>query len=456
MYASFDGDKREPLNYTDVTLGSTGLKESGGFIHEEFLHQLQGDRGVRTYREMADNDPIVGALLFAFRQLIRSAEWSVQAVDDSPEAEAGKSFVEEVIDDMSHPWGDLIDEACSMFEYGYAPMEIIWKMRNGPDQEEGHRRSRYSDGKIGIRAISLRAQSSIERWEIDQEDGSVIGVHQHDINKGPAFIPIKKMLLFRTTVVRNNPEGRSVLRNAYRSWYLKKHIENIEAIGVERDLAGLPIARVPSALFRDDASPQEKAALANWKTMVTNIKRDKQEGLVLPSARDQSGNLLFDLELLNTGGSRTLDTTKILERHDRAIATSVLADFIFLGQSAVGSFALSSDKTALFSTAVGGFLSGICDVFNRHMLPRLWTLNDMPPEYMPTLTHGDVESVDIGLLSAYVRDLTGAGATLFPDRELENHLRAAAGLPLAPEDGSDLGEPDFTSPGAPGAGDEDA
>ena len=55
-------------------------------------------------------------------------------------------------------------------------------------------------------------------------------------------IPMEKCLLFRTQTHKNNPEGRSILRNAYRSWYFKKRIEEIEGVGIERDLAGNSIS----------------------------------------------------------------------------------------------------------------------------------------------------------------------------------------------------------------------
>ena len=32
-----------------------------------------------------------------------------------------------------------------------------------------------------------------------------------------------------------------MLRNSYRSWYYKKRLEEFESVGVERDLAGLPM-----------------------------------------------------------------------------------------------------------------------------------------------------------------------------------------------------------------------
>jgi hypothetical protein len=297
------------------------------------------------------------------------------------------------------------------------------------------KRSAFSDGKIAPRAISLRGQHTVVRWDIDRKTGRLLGLWQQPWEGPMVYIPIEKMLLFRTTEERGNPEGRSVLRNAYRPWHYKTRIENIEAIGVERDLAGLPVAKLPGNFFSADATPREKGVLASWQALVTSIRRDQREGLVMPSDRDGNGNALFELELLNSGGSRTFDTTKIIDRYDRSIATSVLADFIFLGQQAVGSFALSSDKTALFATAIGGFLKGVANVFNAQLVPAIWDLNGLDRAVMPTMQPGDLEHANLGELADFIQKLSAAGVTLFPDRELENALRTMAGLPPAPEDG---------------------
>ncbi|HEY6965868.1 MAG TPA: hypothetical protein VI229_00240 [Burkholderiales bacterium] len=437
------------LKFDPAVIGDTGLRQYGGIVVEEFLKELLGVKGARVYREMADNDPIVGAVLFAITMLIRQCKFTVQAKDDSTEAEDAKTFVEECLDDMSQPFSASIAEICSMFVYGYAPMEIIWKRRIGPEESDGARRSRFTDGKIGIRALSLRGQSSLLKWEINQEDGSIDGMWQQPIAKPSVLIPIIKLVLFRTTEEKNNPEGRSILRNAYRPWYFKKRIEEIEGVGVERDLAGLPVVSIPGDYMAPDADENDKKVLAAWQRMVTQIRRDQQEGVVIPSDRDASGNRMFELELLSTGGARAFDTTKIVDRYNRAIATSVLADFIFLGQSSVGSFALSSDKTALFAAAVGAFTANISETLNRHLLPRLWRLNGLDDATMPSIHAEDLEHANIAEVGQFLTALTGAGAMLFPDRELENALRDMAGLPPAPED-SEGSTPDLGAPGNPG------
>lgn len=443
--ATQDAPKNK-LKFDPTSIGSTGLRAYGGYVTEEFLPELRFQQGARKYREMADNDPIIGAVLFAVTMLIRQAKWRVQAVDETVEAEEAQRFVEEVLDDMQTTWSDVVAEACTMFTYGYAPLEIIWKRRAGMSSDP-ERRSKFDDGRIGVRLLALRSQHTIVRWDIDLDDGTISGVWQQPLDRAMVCIPAEKLLLFRTTAERSNPEGRSLLRSAYRPWYFKKRLEEIEGVGIERDLAGLPMAMIPAEYFDPSADGQQRAVLQAWQQMVKNVRRDQQEGILIPSDRDASGNLLFDFKLLSTGGARQFDTTKVVDRYNRAIATSVLADFIFLGQQSVGSFALSSDKTSLFATAIGAFLGNMADVVNRNLLTRLWALNGMDPELMPKLVPGDLETPDLAELGQFIQTLAGAGATLFPDRELENHLREVAGLPLAPEEADDM----IDSPDVPGA-----
>ena len=175
-------------------------------------------------------------------------------------------------------------------------------------------------------------------------------------------------MLFRTESAKDNPEGRSILRNAYRPWYFKRRIQEIEAIGVERDLAGLPVFHAPNGIdIWDVNDPEMVNTHASLLKMVKNIRRDEYEGLVLPYG--------YEFELVSTGGTRQFDTNAIINRYDTKIAQTVLADFIMLGHEKVGSFALSSDKTELFSVAISSFLDIICETFNSQGIPSLIDIN---------------------------------------------------------------------------------
>ena len=352
----------------------------------------------------------------------------MQPASSSLEDVRAAKFVESCMGDMSSSWEDLVSEILSMLTYGWSYHEIVYKKRNGAKTGEGSR-SKYDDGLIGWRKMPIRAQETRMEWKFD-DNGGIRGMVQ---SASPLYqsilIPIEKSLLFRTTSSKNNPEGRSILRNAYRPWYFKKRIEEIEAIGVERDLAGFPIMYVDPDIMRDDAAGWKQTIFQDYKDAIVNIRRDQQEGMILPSIYNDAGQQLYRLELLSAGGSRSFDTNTIITRYDQRIATTVLADFILLGQSANGSYALSSDKTNLFSISLRCWMETIRSTMNDHAIYRLFEINGFKTEKLPTIEYGDVETPDLGTLGNYIQVLAGAGVPLFPDDNLENYLRGLASLP---------------------------
>jgi len=341
---------------------------------------------------------------------------------------------------MSDSWDQTLSSILTMLIFGYSYHEIVYKYRGGQDAKDGTRRSKYSDGKIGWRKFPIRAQETLFRWDID-ETGGINGMVQVDPSGGGVhYIPIEKAMLFRTSVNKNNPEGRSILRNAYRPWYFKKRIEEIEAIGIERDLAGLPVAFVPPEYLSASASDAQKAVLASVQQIVTSIKRNEQEGVVFPTFYDDKGNKQFDLTLLSSGGSRQFDTDKIIQRYDQRMSMSILSDFILLGSDKVGSYALGSTKMDLWSMAVDSIAKNIAEVINAYAIPRLMKLNGMDVSRCPQLNYGEINHVDLTEIGDFVTKLAQAGV-LVPDANLEHYLRDLAGLPEADHSGASFGMP---------------
>ena len=124
-----------------VELGSTGLNRWGGYISEEWLTELAGTKAATVYREMSDNDPIIGAVLFAIRMLCRQVDWRVDPADESAEARDAAQFLESCRGDMSESWQDVISEALSMLVYGWAFCELVYKRRGG-DSTDPTKRSK--------------------------------------------------------------------------------------------------------------------------------------------------------------------------------------------------------------------------------------------------------------------------------------------------------------------------
>ena len=419
-----------------IEVGITGLQRHAGHVYEEFLPQLQGTRRTKVFREMRDNDAVIGAILYAIDKLLRGVKWRVEPFSKSEADQKNAAFVHECMNDMEAAWHDFISEVLSFLVYGHSVHEVVYKIRRGPDQKNPRFRSKYDDGKVGWRKMPIRAQDSLTDWHF-AENGDIRGVRQQ---APPDYklrdIPMSRALLFRTSIQRNNPEGRSILRNAYRSWHLKKRIEEIEAIGIERDLAGFPVVYVDPAIMSSTATAEETAAYEAYKTMVRNIRRDELEGAVMPSVFDDAGHQVYKLELLSSGGQRQFDTNEIITRYDQRIATTVLGDFILLGQQVHGSFAMSSDKTDMFATSLHSYLMSITAVINDVEIPRLFKLNDMPLDRLCKILPGDIETPDLGALGNYIQVLAGAGVALFPDNELESYLREVANLPQRTDAGS--------------------
>ena len=412
------------MSNSSKEIGRIGQRRYGGTIYEEFLHELRGKRGIEVYREMSENDDIVGAILFSVEMLIRQTKWNIQPGGVSAKDREAAEFVESCMDDMQDTWIDTVSEILSFITYGWSFHEIVYKRRMGRSRSP-QTRSKYNDGLIGWQKLPIRGQETLYQWEYDNEDNLLGMTQMPPPSYGIYTIPIDKALLFRTKSRKNNPEGRSILRNAYRSWYFKKRIQEIEGIGIERDLAGLPVIYIPQD-YDDVWDNTDSASVSKrlpFEDMVRNIRRDEMEGVVLPEG--------FKLELLSSGGSRQFDTNAIINRYDTRIAMTVLADFIFLGHQQNGSWALSSDKTKMFAMAIGAFLDIICETFNSQGIPSLIDINGQHfaeiTDY-PKMTHGDIEDADIEKVSAFIKDMTGIGV-LVPDDGLEDYIRQVGHLP---------------------------
>ena len=404
-------------------IGRVGQRRYGGIFYEEFLSELRGRKGAEVFTEMSNNDETIGAILFAIEMLVRQASWNVEPGGSTAKDREAAEFVKSCMDDMQQTWIDTISEILSFLTYGWSFHEIVYKRRMGRTKDN-RTSSKYDDGLIGWMKLPIRSQETLYQWEYDDQDNLIGMTQMPPPDFGLITIPMNKAMLFRTRSRKDNPEGRSILRTAYRSWYFKRRIQEIEGIGIERDLAGLPVITTPEGMDIWDKDDEDMNAIrAGLEAIVKNIRRDSTEGLVLPFG--------YTFELTSTGGSRQFDTNSIIARYDTKISQTVLADFIQLGHESVGSFALSSDKTNLFSVAICAFLDIICQTFNSQGIPALIDINGDHfagvTDY-PRLTHGDIEDVDLATMATFIKDMTSIGV-IIPDESLEDYVRQLGKLP---------------------------
>jgi phage gp29-like protein len=376
-------------------IGTTGLTEWSGQIQEDFLRELRGKNAYKRYNEMRLNSPVVSAMLLAIEQSVRGVDWNwIAETEDDPRIE----LLEAAMENMTTSFADHITEAITMLPFGFSLFEIVWE-RVGAN--------------ILWRKFAMRGQDTVYKWDFD-DNGGLRGFWQQVSSTGyqTVYIPIEKLLLYRTRVEKNNPEGRSILRSAWTSYYYQKNIAMFEAIGIERDLAGMPVITLPPEASTGSGSTDEEAA----KKIVRNVRNDEQAGLVLPPG--------WEFTLASTGGSRSFDTDKIIRRYESRILMSGLSQFLMLGQDSVGSLALSSDQTDFFNMAVNSICDIISETITKYALPRLCKLNGIDHEGLK-LQHSPAGDIDIMTVADFLQKV-GAKITWLPSDE--QWLRSLANL----------------------------
>lgn len=439
------------MNFRDY--GSYGLRQYSGWIREEFLPQLMGRAAITMFREMADNSSVVGSMLFAITQAMRKIEWRVETPDDKAETKKEQEFADSLRLDMSHTWEDFITEALSMLPYGFSIHEIVYKRRLGrtpprtddtssSERNETLPSSKFEDGRIGWRRIPIRGQDTILKWFFDP-NGQIRGVTQQPWVGTLIDIPIEKCLLFRPTLHKNNPEGRSILRAAYRDYYFIKRLEEMESILFER-MSGFPVLYVPAQVMNEATAGNTKAiqTLNMCKNIVTNARVNEQMGAVLPSDtyKDADGRpssipqYKFELLTPQHGRQGGADIDKTITRHQVNMLMTALCDFIQMGHETRGTNNLGTMKVDMFYNSIEGYLESIASVLNKYALPRIWDLNGLPIESMPQYRPDMPQRLDLDGLGMFIKNVASAGMPIFPDDELQEYLRDAAGLPAVGDD----------------------
>lgn len=419
--------------------GFTGLKMTNGWIQEQSRRDLRWPESIKTFKAMAMDATIASALSF-YEMMIARVNWDIQPPEEATEVEKKRAqFLRECMDDMEHTWFDFIKEVSSMYTFGYDVHEKVYRRRyraNG---------SRFNDGFVGIKKLAPRSQDTISRWEFSEDNRELIGLIQCLTQvqiegriggsiKPEQKIPRKKFLLFRTNVRKDNPEGTSPLIGCYIAWKFRTALEEHEAIGVSRDMRGMPILRIPARYMSADATDEEKAVYEYYKNIIRNLHKNEQTGIVLPNDYDpEAKQPLFDFELTGVNGQKTYDTNAIISRWDNKILTTLFADILKMGQDKVGSFSLAGAKTNILSMAIEHRLKEIQNVLNSDLIPQLFELNGWSTERLPKFVYEDLDNIDLDEFSKFIQRV-GSVNMLEYDRDVANKIRKVGGFKLKPAD----------------------
>lgn len=432
-----------PSPFEDV--GAPGFAVFNGWVQtKETNSQVIGQNRWRNYSDVATNTSIVAAGMRSFFNLIQRTEWSVDPACDLPDGKSSDQAkeiaetIEAILNDMRTPWAKVATKASNYKFYGFSWAEWIAK--------------KNEDGTIGLLDIRVRPQHTIQRWDIDDQGSEVFGVWQTLPTTGAeVYLPRKKSLYLVDDLMSDSPIGSGLLRHCIEpALKLKEYLRN-EAVGIQRDLRGIPIARVPY----DDLNQKVKAGemtkarrdalIAAMEDIVQIQSKAENTGLVIDSApyksKTETGETIssvykWGVEVMSGVGtaSSIADTGVAIDRLNREIARILGVEHLMLGDGSGGNRALSEDKSRNFFLQMEGTLADVADAADKDIIERIMELNGFDMALKPTLSYEAVQFKDVAKITAALRDMATAGAVMAPDDPAIDDVRALLGISPQPED----------------------
>lgn len=390
--------------------GRSGTRIFAGFISgEEYNADLAGRQGIAVYDQMRRSDSSVSASLRIITEPLMAADWDIEAASDDPNDVLAAEFVRYNLFECLK-WRDFQREAFLCLPFGFSLFEKNYDWCEWRGTADGTGAGRY----ICLDTLASRKQDTIIAWQL--KDGSP-GVRQVPPNGGEREIPAWKNLIFTHQREGNNYEGISVLRTAYKHWYIKTNLEKVMAIAAERQGTGVPYFTPPTSATEDE---KKKARIA-----LQNMRTNEQAYLEIPQG--------WEFGFMDMKAGTVLDPTPQIQYHGRQILLNTLGQFLDMGSSgSSGSRATSQDHSKLQEQSLEAVAAMFEDTINENLIKQLVDANFNVSAY-PKLTHSRISDDNVAQLSDAVNKLGSAGF-LTPDADLENTLRELLYLPDLPDD----------------------
>lgn len=416
-------------------IGVSGTPIFGGFIRSnETNAKLSGQNRYRFAADVLTNTSIVAAGVRYFLNLVSKPKWKVVPADESAAAKEVAEFVEEVLFGMATAWNRVIRRVGMFRYYGFGIHEWTAIKRD--------------DGKIGLKDIESRPQFTIWRWAVD-ENGNIEGVWQRSPQTGQEiWLPRSKLVYLVDDMMSDSPEGLGWFRGlAEPAERLKRFLE-LETIGYERNLAGIPIGRIPygeinAAKAAGTLSDEDAAALISaMEDFVTLQAKNQATSIILDSSPYESitdagtnvSNVFkWSVELLKgdiTGMDQLINS---IDREMHQLARIMGIENLLLGANGKGSLALAKNESENLYLVINSTISDIAEAMDRDAIGPIMDLNGIDQKLRPTLSAEDVAFKDIVEMSTYLMNMATAGAIMQPDDPAINELRALAGLSDQPK-----------------------
>lgn len=410
--------------------GGSGRFNYEGFLQlEELNWELRHPHSHRVYDRMWRTDGDIRRTLWMFLNPILGGTWSVEpAGGDHADAQAQKAadLVRwALFENLDGGLVGHLNQALPVAaRSGFCPFEQVW----APAKYEGKT-------VLVPQRLLMRLPRSVLRFPQDEWD-QLASIQQLTMQHGLVTLDAADLVYYRVGAEGDNWEGVSLLRPAYKHWYLKDKIERLDAIAQERHATGLPIVYPP------EAGDLDEDVIDELEAKLENIRQGELGYLVMPgphAAHSEHGRgWLFEMQGMGGPQNSGRDAQPSLQYHTDKIAAAMVTEFMRIGQSGTGARATAYVQQDPFLAAVEAFASTVVeptlnvggDTASDGIVERIVNLNMGPQDAYPRVVLSLVDATSLAELGDLVQKLVAANA-LQPDEPLEDYLRERTDLPPA-------------------------
>ncbi len=415
-------------------VGTSGAYATGGFLYStERNPKAKGDQKWLTYSDLLANVAIVAAGVRAYLNLLAKSSWNLVPADvEESEMEASQEaadLVHDVINDMERPWSRVVRRSGMYRFYGFGVQEWTAKARD--------------DGSIGMLDVAPRPAATINRWALD-DAGNVLGMTQRHPKSGrEVFLPRDKVIHIVDDALSDSPEGVGIFRHLIEPNHRLKRYQELEAIGFDQDLRGIPIGRAPYGKLKERVDNGELTAAQRQKIVqpledfISNHINNLELGLVLDSQtylgqgenEAVSSSFEWDVSLLTGSSTSASAVAAAISRITWEMATVMGVQGLLLGSGGAGSLALGRSYAEQFALLVDSGLLELAQAYEHDLVPMILLLNGIDQRFAPTFATQQTNHLDVEQVTGSLRDMSDAGAPLDPDDPAINAVRDMVGLP---------------------------
>ena len=375
-----EGGRPDTSEIGDSGLGfQQGVGKPRRLRETEYLFELRGTQAHRTYDRMRFSDPKIDGLRSAQNLPLLRAACTVQPCDPKDkDAKAKADFVEEALL-RQFPWRAFVSDTMLALDFGFAPFEIIWKVRE--------------DGKVVVERLAFRPPASIWPQDIFIDKGSIDHVVQRPVTGGVYEIPGEKLIWFCHKKEGDDFRGRPILRPMYKPWKLKEELE-VELAVLIGKMGGVPDIETVGSVSEEMAADLDAAGASFGIASGAYIRHTDDAKVTLLASN-----------------AKVAEVLEAIRYFDTQLSDVCMAQILDLGVNQAGSRALGTTLSDMFGDAIQSMASYREDVLNASggLVNQLVAYNFPNDDNLPAIKFGNVQRTDMKAMAQAFLWLSQAG-----------------------------------------------